>query len=145
MAATTAGAFRAWLGPQVAPVPVVRDGASPGQPLPYIAVQEGTNYLNHPTANGDYGDPDRDLVIQEMVQVDVVQQARTQDAGGAPNAEDYTLVPRVIRLCSGPFQAGPAGSVVNGVQFISARREPIVDNVVRTSITVLVTRTLERP
>jgi hypothetical protein len=145
MAATTAGAFRAYLTPLIDPVPVFRDGPADGQPLPYVVVQEGTNYLPHPTANGDYGDPARELVIEELVQVDVIQQARTQAAGLAPNAEDYTLAEHVMWLCSQPLVQGPGTSRINGVRFMTAHREPIDDNTTRHVISVLVTRTLQRP
>ncbi|KJK55644.1 hypothetical protein [Saccharothrix sp. ST-888] len=144
MPATTSGAFRAFLTAQLGPgVPVFRDGPRPGQLLPYVVVQEGTSYTPHPAVNGDYGDPARELVVQELVQVDVVQQARQQAAGAAPSGEDYTLAERVMWLCSQPRITGPGTSHVNGVQLQAAHREPIADNVVRHVITVLVTRTLQ--
>lgn len=143
MAATTAGAFKAYLEAQGLGVPVFRDGPRPGQALPYIVVQEGIDYVRHPTANGDYGDPGAELVVREMVQVDVVQQARRQAGGSAPSAENYSLAERVMRLCHRPGLTGPGNSQVSGVQLMGARREPIADNGVRHSITVLVTRTLQ--
>jgi hypothetical protein len=145
MAATTAGAFRAYLAPLLSDVPVFRDGPADGQALPYVVVQEGTNYIPHPTANGDQGDPAADIVVQELVQVDVIQQARTQAGGLAPSAEDYTLAERVMWLCSQPLVAGPGTSRINGVKFMTAHREPIDDNAVRHVISVLVTRTLQHP
>ncbi|WP_369183327.1 hypothetical protein [Streptomyces sp. Y1] len=144
MAQTTAGAIRAYLAPLLGTVPVFRDGPRPGQALPYVVVQEGTNYIPHPTANGDYGDPTRQLTIQEMVQVDVVQQARQQAKGTAPDAEDYQLAERLMWLCSQPLVPGPGGSQLTAVQFMTAHREPIADNIVRHVITVMVTRTLQK-
>jgi hypothetical protein len=144
MAATTAGSFRAYLAPLLDGVPVFRDGPAEGQPLPYVVVQEGTNYAPHPTANGDYGDPNRVVTIQELVQVDVVQQARTQAGGGAPNTEDYQLAERVMWLCSQPVVPGPGSSDIDAVQFTAAHREPITENIARHVITVTVTRTLQK-
>ncbi|MFF9643680.1 hypothetical protein [Kitasatospora aureofaciens] len=144
MPQTTAGSFRAYLAPLLPGVPVFRDGPRPGQALPYVVVQEGTNYLPHPTANGDYGDPTRQITIQEMVQVDVIQQARQQAKGTAPDAENYQLAERVMWLCSQPLVPGPGSSQINAVQFTAAHREPITDNVVRHVITVMVTRTLQK-
>ncbi|MGW1174554.1 hypothetical protein ACWD4P_12640 [Kitasatospora sp. NPDC002543] len=144
MAATTSGSFRAYLTPLISPVPVFRDGPAEGQPLPYVVVQEGTNYALHPTANGDYGDPNRVVTIQELVQVDVVQQARTQAGGTAPSTEDYQLAERVMWLCSQPVVPAPGSSDMVAVQFQTAHREPIADNAVRHVITVLVTRTLQK-
>ncbi len=144
MAATTAGSFRTYLTPLIPGVPVFRDGPAEGQPLPYVVVQEGTNYIPHPTANGDDGDPDRSLTVQELVQVDVVQQARTQAGGGAPNAEDYEIAERVMWLCSQPLVPGPGASALTAVKFQTAHREPIAENIARHVITVLVTRTLQK-
>jgi hypothetical protein len=144
MAATTAGAVRAYLTAAGLTVPVLRDGARPGQALPYVVVQEGTNYVPSPTANGDYGDPARELVIQELVQVDVVQQARDQAKGIAPAGEDYQLAERVMWLLSQPTITGPGTSAVTAMRFQSAQRLPAAGNVVRHVITVLVIRTLQK-
>jgi hypothetical protein len=144
MAATTAGSFRAYLTPFLDGFLVSRDGPAEGQPLPYVVVQEGTNYAPHPTANGDDGDPGRTLTIQELVQVDVIQQARTQAGGGAPSTEDYDVAEHVMWLCSQSLLPG-APTAVTSVKFQAAHREPIVDNIVRHVITVLVTRDLKKP
>ncbi|MFD7410151.1 hypothetical protein [Kitasatospora purpeofusca] len=144
MSATTAGGFRAYLTPLLGGVPVFRDGPAEGQPLPYVVVQEGTNYAPHPGANGDYGDPNRELTIDELVQIEVVQQARTQAGGIAPNVEDYDLGDTVMWLCDQPVVPAPGTSRITAVKFMTAHREPIADNAVRHVITVQVTRTLQK-
>lgn len=141
MAATTSGAIKAHIESLGLGVPVFRDGPRPGQALPYIVVSEGLD-ITPAAAQGDYGDPARERVVAEMVQVDVVQAARTPAAGRAPNAEQYGLAERVYAALDGarlPQHPAP----VSGVVVREMRRLPIRDNVLRHAITAHVYRQLQ--
>ncbi|MGD1220001.1 hypothetical protein AB9Q10_16410 [Streptomyces krungchingensis] len=144
MAATTAGAIKARLEALQFGVPVFRDGPREGQAEPYIVVQEGLPAGLARTGNGDFGDPDAELIIDETVTVDLVQQARVRTgAGTTRNAERYGLAESIAHALHGrPLPAHPAR--VTAVRVDGIDRIPIADNRVRHSITVQVTRALLR-
>lgn len=141
MAATTAGAIKAYLEGLGFGVPVFRDGPRPGQALPYIVVTEAVSTGLDAAGNGDYGDPDATLNIIELATVDLVQQARTKTAGTARNAERYGLAEVIAHaLNHTTLPAHPAKVTAVRVQDID--RIPIADNTVRHAIHIAVHREL---
>jgi hypothetical protein len=142
VAATTAGAIKAYLEGLGFGVPVFRDGPRPGQGLPYIVVTEAVSTGLDPSGNGDYGDPDARLQITELATVDLVQQARIKTAAGlTKNAERYGLAEAIAHaLNSTTLPAHPARVTAVRVQDID--RIPIADNTVRHAIHVAIHREL---
>lgn len=142
MAATTAGAIKAYLEGLSFGVPVFRDGPRPGQALPYIVVTEAVSTGLDGSGNGDYGDPDATLNIIELATVDLVQQARVKTAGGATRSvERYGLAEAIAHaLNHTTLPAHPAR--VTAVRVVDVDRIPIVDNEVRHSIHIAIHREL---
>lgn len=142
MAATTAGAIKAYLESLGSGVPFFRDGPRPEQAPPYGVVQEAMPITWNATANGDFGDPAAPIYVTEVVTVDLIQRARTKaTAVTARNAERYGLAESVARALHGcRLPAHPAPVTAVRVQDID--RIPISDNRVRHSITVRVERQL---
>lgn len=142
MAATTSGALKARIESLGYGVPVFRDGPRPGQDYPYVVVTEGVSMGLDGQANGDFGDPDREMNIIEIATVDLVERGRAKTgATTTKNVERYGLgeaLAHALHGCSLP--AHPAkvhGVIVQGVD-----RIPLVDNVVRHSIAVRIHREL---
>lgn len=144
MAATTGGAIKAYLESLSLNVPVFRDGPRPGQAYPYVVVTEGVSVGVDGQANGDFGDPDREMNVIEIATVDLIERARVKTgATTTKNTERYGLgeaLAHALHGCSLP--AHPArvhGVIVQGVD-----RIPLADNVVRHSIAVRLHRELLR-
>lgn len=142
MAATTAGAIKAYLESLGFGVPVFRDGPRPGQGLPYIVVTEAVSTGINGSGNGDYGDPDARLQITEIATVDLVQQARVKTGSGLTrSAERYGLAEAIAHaLNSTTLPAHPAR--VTAVRVQDTDRIPISDNRVQHSIHIAIHREL---
>lgn len=146
MSASTATAFKALIEAGGLSLTAYRDGAPTNDdgtiraPYPHCVVQEGIGYALE--QHGDFGDPNADDAITELVQVDLYQRARTLTAGAATsvNAESYTLPDQLRKLLHGA-QLNPIGTRrVYGVRVTDGRRWPIADNVVRHTFTCAVMR-----
>jgi hypothetical protein len=143
MAATTEGAIKARLEALGSGVPFFREGPRPGQAAPYGVIQRQDIRLNA-TANGDFGDPDADLSVVEILTVDLIQPARTKvNTRLAKNAERYGLA-EVIAAALHGCQLPDAPSKVTAVRVQDIDRFPVTDNRLRESITVEVHRELRR-
>lgn len=143
MAATTEGALKAFLEGLGSGVPFFREGPRPGQAPPYGVIQHEDIRLNT-TANGDFGDPDADLSVVEVLTVDLLQPARAKVTSRlARNAERYGLA-EVIAAALHGCQLPAAPSKVYGVRVQDIDRFPVADNQLRESITVEVHRELRR-
>lgn len=142
MAATTAGAIKAFVEGLGLGVPVFRDGPRPGQTEPYIVVTEAVSIGPDPAGNGDYGDPSAPLQIVEIATVDLVQRARVKTTAGLTrNAERYGLAEALAHaLNSATLPAHPARITAVRVQDID--RIPIADNTIRHSLTLAIHREL---
>lgn len=150
MAATTAGAFKAFLESLGLGLPVYRDGlpvirwedrggqrvavhASP----PAIVVQDGISLTDD--ASGDYGDDDAAVTGVELVQVDLFQLAREQVSPTTTrNTEDPELVRTLRRALRGLGIARYAPVPVYGTKVADGQRWAISDNVARHTFNVTV-------
>lgn len=144
MAATTAGAIKAYVETLNLGLTVYRDGSVPvDPPYPHLVVQEGLAY--DVEQSGDYGDPDADQWVTELVQCDLFQLARRPTTTGrTENVEDYTLADTLRSRLRGA-RIGPVGvQRVAGVTPFGGRRWPIADNVVRHTIDLRVRREQNR-
>lgn len=132
MAATTAGAIKAFLEAQGLGVSVYRDIASPGATLPYVTVRESVSVTVDP--HGDFAATG----VTELAQVDIWQEWRSTTTRGV--SESYTLADDVIeRLHGAVLSAAPThvyGSRVIG----SSRLLEQEENVVHTAITLEIRR-----
>lgn len=144
MAATTSGAVKARVESLGLNVPVFRDGPREGQACPFVVVTEAVSTGLDTNGNGDYGDPDAPIQIVETVTVDLIQNARVKtSASTAANTERYGLAETIAHALHGhPLPAHPAK--VTAVRVTDLDRFPIQNNLVRTSITVLIHRELLR-
>lgn len=140
MAATTSGALKAYLESLGMGLQWYRDGAPKGTKMPYGVITEDIGSTEE--AFGDFGDPNADVPVQELVQLDLYELARSgPSAGGAtPVAESYTARDTISRRLRGVRLPAIAGRRVYGVKVQTRQRFPITDNVVRTSWTLLVWR-----
>ncbi|TJZ55612.1 hypothetical protein FCH28_09745 [Streptomyces piniterrae] len=143
MAATTESAIKAHLESLGSGVPFFRDGPRPGQAEPYGLIESQDITINS-AASGDFGDPDAEITVIEIVTVDLIQRARTKvSARLAKNSERYGLAETIavaLHGCQLPDSPVPVTAVrVRGID-----RFPIADNRVRHSITVEVHRPLSR-
>lgn len=138
MAATTAGALKAFLETQGLGVTVFRDRAREDQAYPYLTVAEGIAVTPEDTFNA-YDDDDGHVV--EVAQVDVWQTWRNDDR---TVAESYTLADAVaLALHGAVLTASP--HFVGAVSVSSVTRLlEVEENVVHHAVTVEVRRTLAR-
>ncbi len=137
MAATTAGAVKAYLEGLRLGVPVFRDEPPAGQDLPYITVRE---IANVPDRDGDHGDPTAVRTTSETVQISVWQTWRNPTTGRV--VEDYLLPQAVARAVrSAGLDASPTRTY--GVLLQSSVRLLERDrNVVQHALTAVVRRAL---
>lgn len=143
MAATTEGAIKARLEALGSGVPFFREGPRPGQAAPYGVIQREDIRLNS-VANGDFGDPDADLSVVEIITVDLIQPARSKvNTRLAKNAERYGLAEAFAAALHG-CQLPEAPSKVYGVRVQDIDRFPVANNQLRESITVEVHREMRR-
>jgi hypothetical protein len=109
--------------------------------FPHVVIQEGIGYAT--MQHGDFGDPNADDAMIELVQVDLFQHARVLTPGGVTqsvNVESYTL-PEALRRGLHGAQLGAVGDRrVYGVRVTDGRRWPIADNIVRHTFTVAISR-----
>lgn len=148
MAATTAGAIKAYVEGLGLSLSAYRDGAPTNADgtldtaYPFVVIQEGIAYDQRQA--GDFGDTTAIQIVDELVQVDLFQEARRLSAGGSVNVELYTL-PGQLRAALHGARIGPIGvQRVSGVVARGGRRWPIADNIVRHTIDLAVTRELNR-
>lgn len=143
MAATTEGAIKAFLEGLGSGVPAFRDGPRPGQAPPFWVIEQQDVTVNA-TAAGDFGDPDAEISVVEILTVDLIEAARAKSGvRTARNAQRYGLAEvtaRALHGCQLPAAPGP----ITAVRFRDIDRFPIADNRVRSSITVEVHRPLYR-
>ncbi|MGW2379307.1 hypothetical protein [Streptomyces sp. NPDC001658] len=141
MAATTEGAIKAFLEGLGSGVPAFRDGPREGQAPPFWVIEQQDVTINA-IAAGDFGDPDAEVSVVEILTVDLIELARIKsNARVARNAQRYGLAEvtaRALHGCRLPAAPGP----ITAVRFRDIDRFPIADNRIRSSITVEVHRPL---
>jgi hypothetical protein len=150
MAASTAGAVKAYVEAQGLGVAAYRDGAPTNDDgtvsaaYPHLVIQEGIAYS--PNADGDFGDQSAVRTVTELVQCDLYQLARTLIAGqpGSANAEAYPLHGDVVAALHGAKLGAIGDQRVHGCLVRSGRRWPIADNIVRHTIDLEIRRELNR-
>lgn len=144
MSASTAGAIKARIEALGLGVSAYRDGApidaagSITAAFPYVVIHEGIGIAWE--RHGDTTDPAAHDAVTELVQVDVFQAARKLTAGSSQNVESYTLPEAVMNGLRKSTGMTIRNNRVYGVLAVSARRWPIVDNVVRHTIDVTLRR-----
>jgi hypothetical protein len=143
MAATTEGAIKAYLEGLGSGVPFFREGPREGQAPPFGVIQREDIRLNT-AATGDFGDPNADVTVVEILTIDLIQPARTKaSARVAKNAERYGLA-EVLAAALHGCQLLAAPTPITAVKVQDIDRFPIADNRIRESITVEVHRPLRR-
>lgn len=146
MAATTGGAFKAYLEAQGLGVPVFRDGKPKGSSVSkYVVVQEAIAVSED--GSGDFGDMGPEaaaITVVEDVQIDLYDLAREVGPAGVVtrSIEDYALPGILERLLRGCGLAPYAPTRVYGHKPYMRQRWPISDNVVRHTWTVRIHREL---
>jgi hypothetical protein len=141
MAATTEGAIKAFLEGLGSGVPAFRDGPREGQAPPYWVVEQQDIAVNA-VAAGDFGDPNAEISVTETLTVDLIEQARIKTGPRTTkNAQRYGLAEVTARALHGCRLTAAPGPIT-AVRFRDIDRFPIVDNRVRSSITVEVHRPL---
>lgn len=137
MAATTAGALKAYIETLGLSLAVYRDKAPEDATGKYVRVHEAVTIS--PRQSGDFGDPNAGRQVTEEVQLDLFQPIR--DANLAV-VEDYTLPDTLIRKLHGAHLTA-APKHVYGVRVLNSTRFPDDDeNVARQLITVALDRAL---
>lgn len=136
MAATTSGSVKAYVEGLGLGLPVFRDNAPAGQPLPFVTVTEAVTLTGN--QDGDQGHPAAHLTVREDVQVSLWQTYR--DTTGKV-AETYGL-PDTLMTALRRAQLTPVGTRrVYGVTRVSRVRLLEEDaNVVHDAITLTVHR-----
>lgn len=141
MAATTEGAIKAFLEGLGSGVPAFRDGPREGQAPPFWVIEQQDVQVN-PVPAGDFGDPNAEISVTEILTVDLIELARIKTGPKTTkNAQRYGLAEvtaRALHGCRLPAAPGP----ITAVRFRDIDRFPIVDNRIRSSITVEVHRPL---
>jgi hypothetical protein len=120
MAATTAGALKAWLEAGSLGISFFRDRAPKDQALPFGVIQEAISIV--PIPMGDHSDQTADRQVTEQAQVSIYEVWR--DATGKP-AERYDLPSLVYRRLEGALLVD--GPHHGRVKVIGARRQPDVE------------------
>lgn len=141
MAATTESAIKARLESLGFGVPAFRDGPRPKQAPPYIVIEQQDIVIDR-AASGDFGDPDAETRVTEILTVDLIETARVRTGPTTTrSAERYGLAEAIAHaLHGGPLPDAP--TPVTAVRAQDIDRYPIADNRIRTSITVEVHRPL---
>lgn len=146
MAATTGGAFKAYLEAQGLGIPVWRDGKPKDSTVSkYVVVQEGIAIVEE--QSGDFGDMSlaaAPILVSEDVQIDLYDLAREVTVAGITtrSIEDYALPGRLERLLRGRGLAPYAPTRVYAHAPYTRTRWPISNNVVRHTWTVRIRREL---
>lgn len=128
MAATTAGAVKAYLETQRLGLAVYRDIAPAAASLPHVTVQEVISLVPEPL--GDHG---ADPAVTELVQVDLWQ---TQ------GSETYTLPDAVVGALHGAVLTQHPKHVHGCVVRSAVRLVEPTENVVHLAITVALRRAI---
>lgn len=137
MAATLAGAFKAYIEQGGLGLAVYRDGRPTVGvvPWPHVVVQDGIASAD--LMHGDYDDHDAEQAVLETVQLDLFQQARRiASPTHAPSTEQYPLPRRLARMLRGTGIQPYAPVHIHGTRIVNAMRWPIADNVLRHTWTV---------
>lgn len=141
MAASMGGAWKAYLESLGWGVPAYRDGKpEDADPVRWLVIQEGIGLDTD--LDGDAEDPASVPTVAELVQIDLLQKARSQvSATRTRSLEDYTLpgkIDRALRLSRAlqPF----APWRIYGVTGVTRVRWPISDNLLRHTWTLTVHR-----
>ena len=151
MAATAAGAIKAYVEGLGLGLSVYRDGAPKdaegniAAAYPHAVVQDGI--ATTPQAHGDYDDPTGHQATTELVQVDLYQLARRLDPatqGRTVVAERYDLPDALAAALTGTGIQQHAPWRVYGTRVQSGQRWPVEDNVVRHTWTVAIERDTRR-
>lgn len=148
MAATVSAAVKARLESLGLSLAVYRGGAPDNAAFPHAVVHEGIGDIPLTVASGDYGDPATEVMTQEEVQLDLYQRSRRLSSvqGRTQNAEDYTLMDRIV----GGLRGANLGAIgtATGPAVVSRigtrRRWPVKDNVARATLAVFIDRPLQR-
>jgi hypothetical protein len=141
MAASTAGALKAYLEAQGLGVSVYRDTAPETASLPYITVTESISVTPDAAFNA-FDDPQGH--VREVVQVDIWQQWRDPDTNAL--VESYSL-PDAVTLALTGSRLSSAPTPTPGVTLQGVRRllePPDEPSVVHHAITVELRRQLSR-
>lgn len=139
MAASMAGAVKAFAEGLGLGVSFYRDTAPEGESYPYGTIREQIALVPE-TAFSQYDDVDGH--VRELVQVDLWQQKKDPATGA--RVEDFTLADRLVNGLRGA-QLPDAPYPVSGVEVLGAPRIPDPDaNVVHHALTIAVHRTLVR-
>lgn len=137
MAASTAGALKAYIEGLGLGVPAYRDDRPKGQEVPFIQISEDISTVPDGVFNA-YDDPEGH--VSELVQVDYFQRRRHPTTGAT--VESNTIPDALMKALNG-CQLPAAPKHVSGVQVVSRNR--LVErenNVVHHAFTVQVRRVL---
>jgi hypothetical protein len=139
VAASTAGAVKAYAETLGLGIPFFRDQAPEGEAYPYGTIREQISLVPE-AAFSQYDDDDGHVL--ELVQVDLWQRKKNPATG--ERLEDFTLADRLVAGLRGA-QLPDAPYPVAGVEVVGAPRVPDPDpNLVHHAITITVHRTLAR-
>lgn len=138
MAASTAGALKAYIETLGLGIAVFRDRVGQDATLPYSRIQEAITMT--PRQSGDFGDTNRDALVTEEAQVDLWQQHRNPTTNAV--TEDYTLQDTLAHKLHGA-RLTAAPKRVYGVRVLGVNRGVDSDaNTVHHQITVALDRAL---
>lgn len=136
MAATTAGALKAFIEAGGLGLSAYRDEAADKATLPYVVIHEAIAIV--PDGSDGRFDKDSAHSVREDVQVSLWQRWRATSTGVV--GESYTLPDALINLLDGSHLPA-APKHVWGVKFVSSRRLPEKDpNLVQHAMTFKIIR-----
>lgn len=145
MSATSAAALKVVIENAGLGLAAYRDRAPQGEPRPYVTISDGISTIVE--AHGDQGDPDADVAVSELVQVDLWERLRSAnpadyDGQASDPFEDPALVRGLLAVFRSTFPVtGP--TLVYGVTIDDHQRFVEHDTgVVHHAITVRVRRGL---
>lgn len=138
MAATTAGAIKAYLETQGLGISVKRDAADSDDPWPRVTVDEEVALV--PDLDGDFGGDNTKKSAVETATVHVWQ--RWKDSTTKATLESYTLVPAIRRALHGAYlPAHPTQAymcrVVSSIRLLERD-----NNIVHHALTLEISRVL---
>lgn len=146
MSATTAAAVKVLIEGAGLGLAAYRDRAPEGTARPYVTISDGISII--PDAHGDAGDPDADVSVAELIQVDLWERLKSGNPADYSGAStDDTEDPALLRglltvLRSTPPTTGPTLVYAIGVDQ-AVRLVEHDTGVVRHAITVRVRRRLD--
>lgn len=143
MAATTAGALKAYIESLGLSLSAYRDEVPEEKSPPYVRIHEAISIT--PRQSGDFSDHTAQQHATEEAQLDLFQQARDLSQPTRPVTENYGLADTLVAKLHGA-RLPVAPKHVYGVRVLNATRFPNApdddDNVVRHLITVALDRAL---